>query len=382
MQIKKLLLSLALFSNLSLVCSYADDNQAFSNIYDSPSVNQPTIWERMRNGFMLDHKETKEVAYWEKKYSNPKYFNIMMTNAAPYLYYELNETERNGIPSELALIPIVETTYNINAISPKGISTGMWQFLVPSGKRFGLIINSDIDERRSVIKASQAALLYFEYLYDLFGSWEMAIAAYNWGEGNMYNAKLRAGSDDFYDLDVRDITRQYVPKIIALSNIIDNPSKFGITLPAIPNKPYFQAIQPQSSTTFKNFVSSNNISDDTVKKLNSQFRNPNMQIDNKTYILVPVDSINKTIKPTLSVPTSVVTSAPVLQPAPSSTIINDNDLLPSAPISNTKPTQKQNIDDLLVAPVTTNPPASKKIPPAPTAESSLDNLIEQLSNKN
>ena len=200
----------------------------------------------MSDGFALDHSETKEVKYWEKRYGSPKYFNIIMQNAAPYLYFVVTEMERRGIPTELALIPIVESTYNPNAVSPAAISTGMWQFVSSSGKRFGMIQNSDLDERKDIVKSTRAAITYLQYLHDMFGSWELAIAAYNWGEGNINTAVNNSSSRNFYDLDVRDVTHQYVPKVIALANIIQNPRKFGVKLSNLPNQPYFAIINPQA----------------------------------------------------------------------------------------------------------------------------------------
>ena len=232
---KKLLFNL-LFCPLLLAVHADNLALQMQQINQSNLRYEDDFWQRMRSGFALNHKETKEVKYWEKRYSNPKYFNIIMQNAAPYIYFVVTEMERRGIPSELALIPIVESTYNPNAVSPTGISTGMWQFLNGSGKRFGMTINSDLDERKDILNSTRGAIAYLQYLYDLFGSWELAIAAYNWGEGNINNALNASSSRNLYDLDVRDVTHQYVPKIIALANIIQNPRKFGITLTNLPNK--------------------------------------------------------------------------------------------------------------------------------------------------
>ncbi|RTK97592.1 MAG: LysM peptidoglycan-binding domain-containing protein [Neisseriaceae bacterium] len=253
----------------------------------SPMYQNDDLWQRMRDGFALNHKETPEVKYWEKKYSSPKYFNIIMKNAYPYLYFVVGEMERRGIPTELALVPIVESTYNPNAVSPTGISTGMWQFLTGSGKRFGMNINSQLDERQDIVKSTRGAVAYFQYLYGLFGSWELAIAAYNWGEGNINNAVNKAGSKDYYELDVRDVTKQYVPKVIALANIIQNPSKFGITLIDMPNKPYFAIAYPDAPIKVADFVSQANMSAELNKKLNPHFKSSSYLVKNE-YILAPI----------------------------------------------------------------------------------------------
>ncbi len=246
------------------------------------------LWQRMRAGFILNHQQSKEVQYWEKRYSNPKYFNIIMQNAAPYLYFVLSELERRGMPAELALIPIVESTYNPNAVSPAAISTGMWQFLASSGKRFGMTVNSDLDERKDIIKSTRGAIAYLQYLHDLFASWELAIAAYNWGEGNINNALNNTASRNFYDLDVRDVTHQYVPKVIALASIIENPGKFGITLTQLPNQPYFAVIKPPQAVTLRDFLSQSRLDETVNKKLNPQYSSSDYLVQPTQRLLLPL----------------------------------------------------------------------------------------------
>lgn len=284
----KLLLSILAYYGLTSACNADVMADQFQQINQMQISSQSNLWQRMRDGFKLDHTETKEVKFWEKKYSSPKYFNIIMQNAAPYLYFVVTEMERRGIPLELALVPIVESTYNPNAISPAAISTGMWQFLNGSGKRFGMTINSDIDERKDIVKSTRGAIAYLQYLNDLFGSWELAIAAYNWGEGNINSAVLKANSKNFYDLDVRDVTKQYVPKVIALANIIENPSKFGIKLTNLQNQPYFAIAYPPNPTTVNNFISQAGIDSNLNKKLNPQYNSLNYSVSNQQRLLVPI----------------------------------------------------------------------------------------------
>lgn len=269
----------------------ADDLSAqMQQINATPVQNEDILWQRMRDGFMLNHNETKEVKYWEKRYGSPKYFNIIMQNAAPYLYFVVTEMQRRGVPTELALIPIVESTYNPNAVSPAAISTGMWQFISSSGKRFGLVQNSDLDERKDIVKSTRAAINYLIYLHDMFGSWELAIAAYNWGEGNINNAVKGANSYNFYDLDVRDVTKQYVPKVIALANIIQNPSKFGIKLTPLKNQPYFAIINPQAPLSVNQFMDMSNLSPAINKKINPQYNSTAYVVNPSQRLLLPVSN--------------------------------------------------------------------------------------------
>jgi membrane-bound lytic murein transglycosylase D len=202
--------------------------------------------------------------------------------------------ERRGLPSELAFIPIVESTYNPNAVSPAAISTGMWQFVASSGKRFGLIQDATIDERKDIVKSTKAAVTYLQYLDDLFGSWDLAIAAYNWGEGNISNALNQANSRNFYDLKLRSVTRQYLPKVIALANIVQNPQKFGIKLINLPNQPYFSVITPTKTTKVSDFISQYQLSEDLNKRLNPQYNSLSYSVNTNQRLLLPMQ-LNKPV---------------------------------------------------------------------------------------
>ena len=331
---KKILLNILLCS--ALFASRAD-NLALSmqQLNQSPIRADSNLWQRMSDGFALDHSETKEVKYWEKRYGSPKYFNIIMQNAAPYLYFVVTEMERRGIPTELALIPIVESTYNPNAVSPAAISTGMWQFVSSSGKRFGMIQNSDLDERKDIVKSTRAAITYLQYLHDMFGSWELAIAAYNWGEGNINTAVNNSSSRNFYDLDVRDVTHQYVPKVIALANIIQNPRKFGIKLTNLPNQPYFAIVNPQAPLKITDFMTMSNLSPALNKKLNPQYNSTSYSVSPAQRLLLPVSNqptylaalgsnVNYTPAPITSPIDPVVTASNTASADNSNSVANNN----------------------------------------------------------
>ena len=331
---KKILLNILLCS--ALFASRAD-NLALSmqQLNQSPIRADSNLWQRMSDGFALDHSETKEVKYWEKRYGSPKYFNIIMQNAAPYLYFVVTEMERRGIPTELALIPIVESTYNPNAVSPAAISTGMWQFVSSSGKRFGMIQNSDLDERKDIVKSTRAAITYLQYLHDMFGSWELAIAAYNWGEGNINTAVNNSSSRNFYDLDVRDVTHQYVPKVIALANIIQNPRKFGIKLTNLPNQPYFAIVNPQAPLKITDFMTMSNLSPALNKKLNPQYNSTSYSVSPAQRLLLPVSNqptylaalgsnVNYTPAPITAPIAPVVTASNTASADNSNSVANNN----------------------------------------------------------
>lgn len=247
-----------------------------------------SIWPRVVKGFSLNHTETADVKYWQDRYSKPSFFYSVINNAAAYIYFVLIETERRGFPSELIFIPIIESAYNPKAQVAHGVSTGIWQFEQAAMVSYGMRNTKSLDERMDIIKSTKSAMSYFQYLYNMFGNWETAIAAYNWGEGNVYNATVKAGgSKNFYDLSLRETTKQYVAKLIAIASIIENPKRFGLQLPKIPNQPYLMIIQPNDVYTEKEFINKLKISAKSFESFNPQFKDKNIVLDNNSSVLVP-----------------------------------------------------------------------------------------------
>ena len=206
------------------------------------------LWIRMQAGLGMDldqdNPRIQTELNWYKK--NKSYFSRISSRAEPYLYFIIKEAETRQLPLELALMPVVESAFDPFAYSPAGAS-GLWQFMPATGRHFNLDQNWWYDGRRDVVASTRAALDYMSSLHRTFGDWELALAAYNSGQGRVQNAinrNRRAGrSTRFWDLDLPAETTAYVPKLIALGKIIRNPEKHGIKLPAIPNKPYFAKVQ-------------------------------------------------------------------------------------------------------------------------------------------
>lgn len=318
---KKILLSIVL-STASIFAS-ADDLASNLMLMNSYTARQnQDLWGRMRAGFKLDHTQSDRVKYFEKMYTkNPKTFSKMMNNARPFLYFMLNETERNGLPSELVLIPGVESTFDPLAKNPTDPYAGMWQFVPTTGKRFNMVQNSDIDQRRDIIKSTQAAFSYLNYLYRMFGQWDVAIGAYNWGEGGMYRAILSSGQPlghvTYSDLQLRQITMDYVPKIIALASIIEHPEKFGVTLdPSADNTPFFAVINPPQPTTLNDLFNKSGSDLKMFSKLNGQYKDTSYTVQTQDHVLLPVP--NQAVYYAnigLTAPTTIVTMQPQLEPS-------------------------------------------------------------------
>ena len=205
------------------------------------------LWERVRRGFAMPDLDSDLVRERELWYSSrPDYVARMTERGSKYLFYIVEELERRDMPSELALLPFIESAFNPQAVS-SAKAAGMWQFMPATGKYFDLKQNMFRDDRRDVIESTRAALDYMQKLYGMFGDWHLALAAYNWGEGSVQRAikkAKKAGKGTGYDaLTMPMETRLYVPKLQAVKNIMANPESFRVVLPEIGNHPYFQSVE-------------------------------------------------------------------------------------------------------------------------------------------
>jgi membrane-bound lytic murein transglycosylase D len=201
------------------------------------------LWQRIRQGFAMPDLENdlvrKQMAYYA---SRPDYLQRIFDRSRIYLYHIVEELEKRNLPTELALLPMVESAFNPMAYS-RAHASGLWQFVPGTGRRFELQQNWWYDGRRDIVESTKAALDYLTFLYEMHGDWHLALASYNWGEGAVARAiaKNRAAGrpTDYWSLQMPPETRQYIPKLQALKNIIANPGPLGITLDPIPNQPYF-----------------------------------------------------------------------------------------------------------------------------------------------
>ena len=259
------------------------------------TVAQSDLWQRIRSGFAMPDMDNRTVRHYERWYADhPKYVARMTERAHRYLYYIVGEVEKRGMPTEIALLPMIESAYNPNAYSTSNAS-GMWQFIPSTGKHFGLEQNWWHDERRDVVSATNSALDYLQKLHDEFGDWELALAAYNWGEkavarAQKHNRRYHRPTD-YQHLHMPRETRHYVPKLLAVRNIIENPQKFGLTLEEIPNRPYFAAVIPPYCMDVKVAAQLAGISMDEFMALNPSHSRPVILQDDSSPILLPVDKI-------------------------------------------------------------------------------------------
>ncbi|MDR1349848.1 MAG: LysM peptidoglycan-binding domain-containing protein [Zoogloeaceae bacterium] len=207
----------------------------------------PDLWGRVRNGFLMPDLEDGLVSRQQQYYqSNPEYLRRMVERSRLYLHHIVGELEQRGMPTELALLPMVESAYNPLAYSTAQAS-GLWQFIPSTGKIFNLEQNWWQDQRRDIVASTSAALDYLQYLYEFHGDWHLALASYNWGEGAVGRAKSKNAAKglptDLSSLTLPNETRQYVPKLQALKNIFSDPNLITeLSIPEVPNQPYFHIL--------------------------------------------------------------------------------------------------------------------------------------------
>jgi membrane-bound lytic murein transglycosylase D len=205
------------------------------------------IWERLRAGFNLPPQADPSVqAHIENFRNHPRHIEDMLARGEPYLFHILSRVEERGLPTELALLPVIESAFDPFSSSPAG-AAGLWQFMPATAEHVGLRQDWWFDGRRDIIAATEAALDYLNELQRRFdGDWLQAIGAYNAGRARVNKAirhnRSRGKPVDFWNLSLPEETRNYVPKLIALSAIISNPGAYNITLPALANSPYFIAV--------------------------------------------------------------------------------------------------------------------------------------------
>ena len=262
-------------------------NQSVSKVY-APSDN---LWIRIRDGFQMEPMNTPlEIEQVRWLSARPDYVNRSMTRSSRYLFYIVQEVNARNMPTEIALLPFVESAFVTHAKS-SAKAVGLWQFMPATGKDFQLTQNVFRDERRDVLQSTDAALDYLQRLYNQFGSWELALAAYNWGAGNVAKAQKRnlaAGlPTDYESLNMPRETRMYVPKLMAYRQIVLDPSAYGIVLPELENHPYFVALDVGNDIDVALAIKLAEIPEDEFHSLNPSFNKPVILSNANQQILLP-----------------------------------------------------------------------------------------------
>lgn len=207
----------------------------------STATGHADLWARVRSGYGFDGDvDAKRVqSYIDSFASRQRLIDTLEVRASPYLHYIVGELEKRNMPLEIALLPVIESGYDANAVSPAK-AAGLWQFIPSTGAIFGLRQKGPYDARKDVVASTKVALDYLELLHKRFdGDWYLALAAYNTGEGNVQRAiernRRQGKPTDYWSLPLSPQACDYVPRLIALSRVLESPEDHGIELAPLPD---------------------------------------------------------------------------------------------------------------------------------------------------
>lgn len=262
-------------------------------------ADQGDLWDRIRKGFAIQELSNPLVANHSFWYgARPEGVQRTAQRASRYLFHVVQELEKRQMPTELALLPFIESGFNPQAYS-HAKAAGMWQFIPSTGRSFNLKQNAFRDDRRDVLASTDAALTYLQRLHGMFGDWQLALAAYNWGEGSVMRAIARAKAAgrpiNYNSLSayMPNETRNYYPKLQALKNVIASPAQFGVKLPPVENKPYFVSVKKTRDIDLKLAAELAEMPMEEFKALNPQFNSPVITGSPDTQILLPTSNAEK-----------------------------------------------------------------------------------------
>jgi len=262
----------------------------------SIDLTAPTndLWDRIRNGYAMPNLNDDLVLYYQQWYQNrPDTLRRMVERSRPYMHYIVEELQARGMPTELALLPMVESSFNPMAYS-RAHAAGLWQFIPATGKRFNLEQNWWQDQRRDVVASTNAALDYLQTIYEMHGDWHLALASYNWGENAVRRAieknDLRGLPTDYASLNMPAETRHYVPKLQALKNIFGNPELVArLDLPPIPNRPYLAMLETPRPIDVKTAARLAGLTVEEFQRLNPAHNRP--IIKPESAVVIPADRL-------------------------------------------------------------------------------------------
>ncbi|HUP97795.1 MAG TPA: transglycosylase SLT domain-containing protein [Usitatibacter sp.] len=259
---------------------------------DDLPMPDPDLWQRIRVGFLMEPLETPLVHEHEEWYvKRPEYIKRVVDRGNRYLHYIVEQVEKRGMPMEIALLPVIESAFTPKAFS-RAKASGLWQFIPSTGKNYGLTQDWWRDNRNDVMAATDAALNYLQKLHEMFGSWELALAAYNCGEGCVgraisYNQKRNLPTS-YLHLRLPPETRNYVPKLIAVKNIVLSPTTYGIDLDSIPDQPYFTTVEAPARIDVKLAAKLAGMSEEDFVALNPAHNKP-VAVASGGTLVVPLD---------------------------------------------------------------------------------------------
>ncbi len=251
------------------------------------------LWVRIRAGFSMPDLVSPVVVQRQAWYAQrPEQLRIFVERSRKYLFHIVEALERRGMPTELALLPMVESAYNPLAYS-RAHASGLWQFIPSTGRNYNLDQNFWYDARRDILASTNAALDYLQSLYDMFGDWHLALAAYNMGENGVQRAidrnRAKKQPIDYQSLAMPRETRAYVPSLQALKNIVANPAAAGIVLDPIPNAPYFVTVMLTRDIDLQVAAQLAEMPVEELVELNPGNNRPVVAAEHAPQLILPVD---------------------------------------------------------------------------------------------
>jgi membrane-bound lytic murein transglycosylase D len=268
-----------------------------AEIIGRPEKPVRNAWDRVRNGFSLAPLKTGLVAEREQWYRQRKDLVLAISQKARrYLHHIVEAVEARGLPTEIALLPFVESGFEPQALS-SAHAAGLWQFIPGTAQRYRLPLNEHYDARRDIVASTEAALNYLEFLHGLFQDWHLAFAAYNWGEEAVQRAiqrnRARGLPTDYESLVMPEETRYYVPKLMAIRNIVADPEHHGIVLAEIDNAPYFSRVEVTHELDAQAVARMAGLTVAEVLALNPSHKSQHISGRGKPAVLLPTDSVGE-----------------------------------------------------------------------------------------
>ncbi|WP_201584837.1 LysM peptidoglycan-binding domain-containing protein [Psychrobacter jeotgali] len=290
------------------------------------------LWNRLRAGYGMNNKPVYNQRIEGQKnwfISRQDYLNRLAARSSRYLYHTVREAERRNIPTELALLPVIESSYDPSATS-SAAAAGLWQFIPSTGRIYGLNQSSSYDGRRDVIESTRAAYDFLTALYNQFGSWELALASYNAGPGRIQRAidanAAQGLPTDYWSLRLPTETMNYVPRFLAVADIVSKPEQYGVYLPAIANRQHFRSVPVNYGVSLREVAQVTGTSYDELERLNTALISGRIDSSGPQRVVIPNDvSLNVDAKLSSlrgNGTGNVLASSGVTTTSPSTTIIS------------------------------------------------------------
>ena len=254
------------------------------------AVDQDLLWPRIAQGMRIVDGEEAETVTWARHYAQrPQQFAQMLARAEPFLWYIVEAVELRDMPLELALLPAVESGFDSQAHSHRQ-ARGLWQFVPATARGFGLRESAHYDARRDAVASTRAALNYLQQLNRRFDSWLLALAAYNLGGAHLSRAMQEQQQGNFWLLDLPVETREHVPRLLGIALLIQQPERFGVELPPIPNRPSASMIYLDSPRDLRRAIANAGIPAQTLGQYNPGLKNSSNTSGKRVVLLPPVEA--------------------------------------------------------------------------------------------